>query len=117
MKCRVNGRTVTDDDNLVNVLVVVGSEKIYSDMSRRFNGQKNGTDENITVIKLDSSGGNVARDEEYLRRYRQAQVREYFFGDPKNTLSPHTQQIDFGQVNIYKIADGKSSPLGIYYQN
>lgn len=74
-------------------------------MARRFNGQKIGTGENILVIKLDKSGGCVDRDEEYLRQYRQAQVREYFFGDSKNALSPHTQQVDFNQLSIYKIAE------------
>jgi polyribonucleotide 5'-hydroxyl-kinase len=74
-------------------------------MARRFSGQKIGTGENILVIKLDKSGGCVDRDEEYLRQYRQAQVREYFFGDSKSTLSPHTQQVDFNQLSIYKIAE------------
>ena len=77
-------------------------------MARRFMGQKTGTGENIDVIKLDKSGGCVDRDEEYQRQYRQAQVREYFFGDGKSTLSPHTQQVDFNQLSIYKIADCKS---------
>ena len=76
-------------------------------MARRFNGQKIGTGENITVIKLDKSGGCVDRDEEYLQQYRQAQVRDYFFGDSKSTLSPHTQQVDFSQLSIYKIAECK----------
>ncbi|KAL8641219.1 MAG: hypothetical protein Q9228_001936, partial [Teloschistes exilis] len=52
-------------------------------MLRRFNGQRIGVSETTAVIKLDRSGGTVDRDEEYLRRFRQAQVREYFFGDPK----------------------------------
>ena len=72
---------------------------------RRFNGQKTSAGESISVIKLDKSGGCVDRDEAYLQKLRQSQIREYFFGDAKTTLSPHTQQIDFDQVCIYKFAE------------
>lgn len=84
-------------------------------MARRFSGQKTGTGENVVVIKLDKSGGCVDRDEEYLRQFRQAQVREYFFGDSKNTLSPHIQQVDFNQLSIYKIAECKASHFQFYF--
>lgn len=76
-------------------------------MLRRFNGQRMGTDTTTTVIKLDRSGGSVNRDEEYLHRFRQAQVREYFFGDSKVALSPNTQQVDFSQLSIYRIPECK----------
>lgn len=59
------------------------------------------------VLKLDKSGGCVDRDDSFMRQLRQSQVREYFFGDAKNSLSPHTQQIDFSQVVIYRIAESK----------
>lgn len=77
-------------------------------MLRRFNGQKTSAGETIAVIKLDKSGGCVDRDDAFLHQLRQAQIREYFFGDPKCTLSPHTQQIDFSSVEIYKLAECKS---------
>ena len=73
---------------------------------RRFNSQKTIHNESITVIKVDKSGGCVDRDESYLQQLRQAQIREYFFGDMKNTLSPHTLQIDFSQFAIYRLAEG-----------
>lgn len=90
---------------LVNVVVVLGSERLYSDLIRRFNNLKTIHNENITVVKVDKSGGCVDRDESYLRQLRQAQIREYFFGDIRNNLSPHTQQIDFNQFTIYKLAE------------
>ncbi|KAI9880611.1 MAG: Cleavage polyadenylation factor subunit clp1 [Pleopsidium flavum] len=93
----------------INVLVVLGSERLYSDMLRRFNGHRTSTDETISVVKLDKSGGCVDRDDAYMKRARQGQIREYFFGDAKSTLSPHTQQVDFNQVTLYKVAE--SSPL------
>lgn len=65
----------------------------------------------MVVIKLDKSGGCVDRDESYMKQFRHAQVREYFFGDAKTTLSPHTQQLDFDQLSIYKVAESQLSPL------
>lgn len=76
-------------------------------MLRRYNGHSTGGGEPITIVKLDKSGGCVDRDDGYMRQFRQAQVREYFFGDAKNDLSPHTQQLDFSQLNIYKIAESE----------
>lgn len=75
-------------------------------MVRQFEGNKISTEETITVVKLAKSGGCVDRDEAYLKQVRQVQIREYFFGDAKRTLSPHTQTIDFGQITIYKIHQG-----------
>lgn len=89
----------------VNILVILGSERLYSDMLRRYNGQKTAAGAPVVVLKLDKSGGCVDRDQGYMQKFRQAQVREYFFGDAKNTLSPHTQQLDFSQLSIFKIAE------------
>ena len=100
---------------IVNVVVVLGSERLYSDMLRRFNSQKTGAGETIPVVKVDKSGGCVDRDEAYLQQYRQSQIREYFFGDANTTLSPHTQQIDFNQVIIYKLAEREWQHLRLYH--
>ncbi|KAL8800829.1 MAG: hypothetical protein Q9182_004889 [Xanthomendoza sp. 2 TL-2023] len=95
----------------INVLVVVGSERLYSDMLRRFNGQSIGADDTTTVVKLDRSGGVVDRDDEYMRRFRQAQVHEYFYGDAKTDLESHTLQVDFNQVSIYRAPEAASDLL------
>ena len=69
-------------------------------MNKRFNGQKAGSSI-IEVVKLDRSGGAVVPDDDYVRYTRRAQIKEYFFGSVKNTLSPHTQHIDFSMATIY----------------
>lgn len=94
---------------IVKILVIIGSERLYNDMLRRYNGQSTGGSEPMVVIKLDKSGGCVDRDESFMKQLRHAQVREYFFGDSKTTLSPHTQQLDFDQLSIYKIAESQFS--------
>ena len=88
-------------DFSVSTLVVVGSERLYSDMLRRYDNPSSG----VTVIKLPQSGGCVDRDEQYLKNHRHRQVKEYFFGDPKRTLSPYTMTVDFSVLNIYRITD------------
>lgn len=75
-------------------------------MNRRFMKQAAGAGRTINVLKLDKSGGCVDRDAEYLRQLRQTQTREYFSGDPRNLLSPHTQQIDFTDISVHKIVEG-----------
>jgi len=45
---------------------VLGSERLNIDMSRRFQGYKTARGEELTILKLDKSGGCVDRDEEYV---------------------------------------------------
>ncbi|CAD6504722.1 BgTH12-00227 [Blumeria graminis f. sp. triticale] len=93
----------------VNVILVLGSERLHSEMLRRFSSYKTRTGESITLVKLDKSGGCVDRDEEYLQQIRDASIKEYFFGGPITTLSPHTQLINFEEALVYKIKDGTNS--------
>ncbi|MCJ1312243.1 Cleavage polyadenylation factor subunit clp1 [Agyrium rufum] len=86
----------------VNLLIILGSERLYSDMSRRFSKPATPNAEPVNVVKLDKSGGCVDRDKQYLQQMRLNQIREYFFGDVKNNLSPHTTQLDFSEVAIFR---------------
>jgi polyribonucleotide 5'-hydroxyl-kinase len=93
---------------IVNTILVLGSERLSSEMNRRFSSYKTASGEEVTVVKLDKSGGCVDREEAYLEEVREATVKEYFFGDAKSTLSPHTQQINFDDATIYKIKECKT---------
>jgi polyribonucleotide 5'-hydroxyl-kinase len=75
-------------------------------MNRRFSSYKTASGDSSAVVKLDKSGGCVDREDSYLQEVREAVIKEYFFGDAKSTLSPHTQQISFDDATIYKIGDG-----------
>jgi len=92
----------------VNVILVLGSERLQSDMIRRFSAYRTSTGEAITLVKLDKSGGCVDRDDTFMQLLREGSIREYFFGDIKRTLSPHTQQVDFNAITIYKIREANS---------
>lgn len=42
-----------------------------------------------------------------MKRFRQEQIRAYFFGNNgENSLSPHSLNADFADLNIMRIVDG-----------
>ena len=84
----------------------MGSERIYSDLSRRFAAGTPHQREPIDIVKLDKSGGCVDRDELFLQQTREISIKEYFFGDGNTTLSPHMQMVSFDDVAIFKILEG-----------
>ncbi|KAH8602071.1 Pre-mRNA cleavage complex II protein Clp1-domain-containing protein [Bisporella sp. PMI_857] len=93
----------------VNVVLVLGSERLNIDMHRRFLNYKTIRNEDLVIIRLDKSGGCIDRDEEYLRQTREAAIREYFFGDEKRTLSPHTQSVDINELTVYKVHEARTT--------
>ncbi|KAJ4301664.1 Cleavage polyadenylation factor subunit clp1 [Kalmusia sp. IMI 367209] len=89
----------------VNIVFVIGSERLYSDLSRKYSNRT--TDETVNILRLEKSGGCVDRSEEYMKALRHSQVREYFFGHGENALAPHSQAADFTDLNIFRISEGK----------
>lgn len=91
----------------MNIIFVLGSERLYADLTRKY---ANRTDEPVHVIKLDKSEGCIDRDEAFMKAHRQRQIRNYFFGTGDETaLAPTSLSADFDDLNIYRIVDGKSS--------
>jgi polyribonucleotide 5'-hydroxyl-kinase len=99
----------------VSAIVCLGSERLYSDMVKRFDGQptasrSTGTTTSqaatISVIKLAKSGGCVDRDEAYMQAFRAAQVKTYFYGNPRLSngisLQPRQQQVDFSTMTVWR---------------
>jgi polyribonucleotide 5'-hydroxyl-kinase len=96
----------------VNIILVLGSERLYSEMQKRFSSYTGSDGQPLTFVKLDKSGGCVDRDDTFMQQSREVAIREYFHGDSKRILSPHTQYVGFDEVVVYKIHDRKlSSPL------
>ncbi|KAK7609348.1 hypothetical protein BKA81DRAFT_391569 [Phyllosticta paracitricarpa] len=91
----------------VTTILVLGSERLYSDLSRRFTKPTSpiSTDEPLTVLKLDKSGGCVDRDPAFSKAQRQTQIRSYFFGHGPTTLSPHTHRVDYAALPLWKVVD------------
>ncbi|KAK7527094.1 mRNA cleavage and polyadenylation factor IA/II complex [Phyllosticta citriasiana] len=91
----------------VTTILVLGSERLYSDLSRRFAKPTSpiSTDEPLTVLRLDKSGGCVDRDPAFSKAQRQTQIRSYFFGHGPTTLSPHTHRVDYAALPLWKVVD------------
>jgi len=91
----------------VNILITLGSERLYSDLSRKYLYRD--PSDPVHVIRLDKSGGCVDRNEEYMKALRHAQIREYFFGLGENTLAPSSQTCDFRDLNVFRLNEGMFS--------
>ncbi|KAG9767597.1 mRNA cleavage and polyadenylation factor IA/II complex, partial [Aureobasidium melanogenum] len=111
----------------VSAIICLGSERLYSDMVKRFDGQpivsrSSGSSINnggappgtISVIKLPKSGGCVDRDEAYMQAFRAAQIKAYFYGNPRLSsgisLQPRQQQVDFSTLSVWRRVSSTPDP-------
>jgi len=107
----------------VSAIVCLGSERLYSDMVKRFDGQPTASrsstntssaPETISVIKLAKSGGCVDRDETYMQAFRAAQIKTYFYGNPRLSngiaLQPRQQQVDFSTLTVWRRISSTPDP-------
>ncbi|KAL9113138.1 MAG: hypothetical protein Q9227_002750 [Pyrenula ochraceoflavens] len=94
----------------ISVLLILGSERLSSDLTKRFHNQPTSATspgETISVLKLSKSGGCVDRDDTFMKPLRAAQLRTYFYGNPKLSagiaLSPHQLTIPFSNLAVYRL--------------
>ncbi|QSL64264.1 hypothetical protein MERGE_000420 [Pneumocystis wakefieldiae] len=87
-------------DFSVNVLIVLGSERLYSDMARKYDNKKG-----MHVVKLPKSGGCVNREKSFIQKARNSAVRKYFYGDFRTTLSPYSIIYDFDSLIVYRVEE------------
>ncbi|KAG0249492.1 hypothetical protein BG011_009254 [Mortierella polycephala] len=88
----------------VDVIVVLGHERLYSDMTRLH--KKAG----VAVIKLAKSGGVVERDPAFRRHTQNQKIREYFYGTSKNELAPYSTMINYHDMEILRVGEGSLAP-------
>ncbi|KAG5439283.1 hypothetical protein PCANB_001582 [Pneumocystis canis] len=99
-------------DFSINIVIVLGSERLYSDMTRKYDG-KNG----VHVIKLQKSGGCVSREMSFIQKMQHFAVKKYFYGDFKTSLSPYSIICDFDSLIVYRVeeeifAHSSALPIG-----
>ncbi|KAI8372301.1 Pre-mRNA cleavage complex II protein Clp1-domain-containing protein [Choanephora cucurbitarum] len=99
------------EDFEINVLVVLGHERLYSDMSKILQGKP------VAVVKLAKSGGVVERDRQFKTRLQRAKIHEYFYGTPKCELSPYSMLVNYDDIKIWRVGDviapSSALPLGM----
>ena len=83
----------------INVVLIMGHDRLYSLMSNHFNKKKKTTNPVIEdpspppkIIKLPRSGGTVSRESAFLRQARSRSMKRYFYGDmvESSSLLPGT---------------------------
>ncbi|KAJ3003434.1 UNVERIFIED_CONTAM: Cleavage polyadenylation factor subunit clp1 [Siphonaria sp. JEL0065] len=100
------------------VIVVIGHERLYSDLARRFSGSNSGGgggggssgNSEVVVIKIAKSGGVVSRDKAYRRALQSAKIREYFYGTTKFPLSPFSNIVSFHDIHVRRVGESTAAP-------
>ncbi|OCH84996.1 Clp1-domain-containing protein [Obba rivulosa] len=108
----------------INVILVVGHEKLNVEMQRTFGSR-------LTVVKIPKSGGVVELDTSYRERVRKYQMHNYMYGeviepppglgtgylqggeqtpDLTHRLAPSSSQVAFGDLTIYRIGEETMAP-------
>ncbi|GAA5880890.1 hypothetical protein JCM16303_005164 [Sporobolomyces ruberrimus] len=87
----------------VNVLLVLGSERLYVEMTKLLN-----TNKTVTVVRVPKSDGASDLDLSTLSRIQSSQIRSYFYGGPALTqgvLSPFSIIVKFEDVRICRVGE------------
>jgi len=105
----------------VNVVIVIGNEKLYIEMQRMFDQHRD-----ISVVKIPKSGGVVELEYNYRERVHNYQIRSYFYGPKIDlppgvtdatlggealsdlTLAPYSTVVSFTDLVIYRIGGAES---------
>ncbi|GAA5866182.1 hypothetical protein JCM8547_007195 [Rhodosporidiobolus lusitaniae] len=87
----------------INVLLVVGSERSYVEMSKLMN-----TNKTVTVVRVPKSDGASDLDLPTTSRLQALQTRSYFYGGPPLTqglLSPFSIIVHFSSLRIVRVGE------------
>ncbi|CAG9859653.1 unnamed protein product [Phyllotreta striolata] len=80
----------------VDIIMVLDQERLYNELVRDL-------PQFVKIIFLPKSGGVVERSKSNRSESRDQRIREYFYGTPRNSLYPHSFELKFTEVKIYKI--------------
>ncbi|KRY66456.1 Protein CLP1 -like protein, partial [Trichinella pseudospiralis] len=80
----------------VDVVVVLDHERLYNEMRRDLAAS-------VKVIHQPKSGGVEERSREMRIASRRARIHEYFYGSTQQPYYPHTFEVSFADVLIFKI--------------
>ena len=91
----------------VNTILTIGSKRLEEDLKDMLKDERSSLSEQIRIVGFNKPASLPERDELWTLQEREADVKEYFFGDAKMVLSPSTQLVDFESLTIYKIPQGE----------
>lgn len=67
--------------------------------------------QDVSVVKLNKSGGVVKREREERKQARDRRIREYFFGNNASPLQPATTNTRADQLMVYRIGGKQAAVL------
>ncbi|CAI5758480.1 unnamed protein product [Candida verbasci] len=85
-------------DFQIDIVVVIGNEKLTLDLKNKFKHKK----DSINIIKINKSQGCVELSDRFIRMAQEQSIKEYFHGTYKNRLSPFKIDIDLEGLKLYK---------------
>ncbi|CAI6363966.1 unnamed protein product [Macrosiphum euphorbiae] len=80
----------------VDVILVLDEERLYNKLVRDMPGF-------VKVVLLPKRRGVVQRRNKFKLEGREARIREFFYGSPRNVLHPHTCLVRFSDIKVYRI--------------
>ncbi|CAI6357074.1 unnamed protein product [Macrosiphum euphorbiae] len=80
----------------VDVILVLDEERLYNELVRDMPGF-------VKVVLLPKRRGVVQRSNKFKLEGREARIREFFYGSPRNVLHPHTCLVRFSDIKVYRI--------------
>ena len=86
----------------INLILTMGSERLYNDLNRRFATQNKTGDEEVAVLRISQPGGAVKRDAAFMKQVQNQQIRQYFFGTRKEPLNPHSHTVNFTDLSVWR---------------
>ncbi|KAM0749821.1 Clp1-domain-containing protein [Meredithblackwellia eburnea MCA 4105] len=87
----------------VNILLVVGNERLHVEMSKLMS-----TNKTVTVVRVPKSDGASEADLMYQSRMKDAQIRSYFYGGPALTqgvLTPFSIIVKLDDMNVFRVGE------------
>ncbi|KAL1449034.1 hypothetical protein WDU94_000272 [Cyamophila willieti] len=94
----------------VDNILVLDQERLYQELKRDL-------PKTTDVVLLHKSGGVVDRTRQYRSEARDKRIKEYFYGSRLKPFNPHSFDVKFGEVQIYKIGapvlPDSCMPLGV----
>ncbi|CAF0776828.1 unnamed protein product [Brachionus calyciflorus] len=86
----------TAEEFEVSIILVLDQERLRVELKRDL-------PDYIKVLSLPKSGGVVLKSQDTRTQNKNLKIHEYFYGTSQKPLYPHSIEISFNEVNIYKI--------------
>ncbi|XP_030745886.1 protein CLP1 homolog [Sitophilus oryzae] len=80
----------------VDVILVLDQERLYNELVRDMPNY-------VKIVFLQKSGGVVERSQHARSEIRDQRIREYFYGTTKKQLYPHSFDVKWSEIKLFKI--------------